>query len=325
MWLGALPITVTLVVFSATPQPLLSQNVTESALTQREIALSFDDAPRGDGEMLDGRARTTMLIDALERVGVEGAGFFVLSENIAKFDGGTERIEAYQAAGHILANHTHTHHSLNKTDADTFLADVDQATEILSGFDGSIDLFRFPYLREGDTKEKHKAVRDGLADRELRNAYVTVDNYDWYMQALVDEAAKAKHPLDHAVLGQFYVDVLIDAIEFYDATARRALGRSPCHVLLLHENDLAAFFVDDLVIRLRELGWNIIPLNDAYEDDIAELHPDTLFHNQGRVAALAHAAGFEPKELVHVAEDEIYLRALFEDRGLLPITGPTSE
>ncbi|WP_298975849.1 polysaccharide deacetylase family protein [uncultured Roseobacter sp.] len=292
--------------------------MSQSPSPQRQIALSFDDAPRGDGELLDGRTRTAMLIDALDRTGVEGAGFFVLTENIAKFDGGSDRIAAYHAAGHVIANHTHTHPSLNKTDVDRFLADVDQATELLSGFDESIEFFRFPFLREGDTTEKHRAVREELAERGLRNAYVTVDNYDWYLQALVDEAAKSGHPLDHTVLGHLYVQTLVEAIEFYDALANRALGRSPRHVLLLHENDLAALFVDDLVLRLRELGWSIIPLNDAYEDDIAEQQPDTLFHNQGRVAAMAHAAGLDPKELVHVAEDEIYLRDMFEDEGILP-------
>ncbi|WP_299743195.1 polysaccharide deacetylase family protein [uncultured Tateyamaria sp.] len=312
------PIAAALVVFSTTPQPLFSKDAAETPLPQREIALSFDDAPRGDGQLLDGRTRTVMLIQALERAGVEGAGFFVLTGQIAETDGGSERIAAYQAAGHVLANHTHTHPSLNRTEADAFLADVDLAAEVLSEFGGSIDLFRFPYLREGDTKAKHAAVRDGLAERGLRNAYVTVDNYDWYLQALVDEAVSAGHPLDRAALGQLYVDVLVDAVEFYDAVAKRALGRSPRHILLLHENDLAALFVDDLVIRLRELGWTIISVDDAYEDDIANQQPDTLFHNQGRVAALAHAAGVQPKELINVTEDESYLRALFEDHGLLP-------
>ncbi|MDW3180773.1 polysaccharide deacetylase family protein [Roseobacter sp.] len=285
---------------------------------RREIALSFDDAPRPDGTLLSGAARTARLIEALDRAKVEGAGFFVLTGNIPKTGDGAERLKAYQKAGHVLANHTHTHPSLNKTDIDFFLSDVDKAAEVLSGFDDKSNLFRFPYLREGDTGAKHGAAQEGLADRGLRNAYVTVDNYDWYLQALVDEAVAAGHVPDRSVLAETYVELLVDAVEFYDALAQRTLGRSPRHVLLLHENDLAALFVDDLVVRLRELGWTIIPITEAYEDEIADSAPDTLFNNQGRVAALAHAAGVEARSLVHAAEDEDYLRKLFRDRGLLP-------
>lgn len=303
---------------SVSAQQAPAADIDRSDPPRREIALSFDDAPRPDGKLLSGSARTARLIEALDRAKVKGAGFFVLTGNISKTDDGAERLKAYQRAGHVLANHTHTHPSLNRTDIEFFLSDVDKATEVLSDFGDKPDLFRFPYLREGDTGVKHDAAQDGLADRGLRNAYVTVDNYDWYLQALVDEAVAAGHVPDRSVLAQTYVELLVDAVEFYDAVAQRTLGRSPRHVLLLHENDLAALFVDDLVVRLRELGWTIIPIAEAYEDEIAKSAPDTLFNNQGRVAALANAAGVEARDLIHVAEDEDYLRRLFQDRGLLP-------
>ena len=40
--------------------------------------------------------------------------------------------------------------------------------------------------------------------------------------------------------------------------------------------------------------------------------PDTLYLGQGRIAALAHVAGWEPKDLVSPTEDVEYLRARFE-------------
>ena len=317
---GFLPLITILAMLSTWPGQLPAKDVSQADAPQRQIALSFDDAPRGHGQLLSGRARTAKLIEALKRTGVKGAGFFVLTENVEKFGGGRARIEAYQAAGHVLANHTHSHPSLHRTEVDRFLEDVDRASGILSRFNDTTDLFRFPFLHEGDTHEKRIAVRNGLAERGLRNAYVTVDTYDWYLQALVDEAIQAGHRLDRNTLCQVYVDTLVESVEFYDSIAQDVLGRSPRHVLLLHENDLAALFVDDLVIRLRELGWNIIPITDAYEDEIARSAPNTLFNNQGRVAAVAHAMGAAPKDLVHPSEDERYLRALFERHGLLPLT-----
>ena len=74
----------------------------------------------------------------------------------------------------------------------------------------------------------------------------------------------------------------------------------------------------DLARGLRADGWEIIPAVDAFDDPLAAIEPDTLFLGQGRVAALAYLAGREPRDLVHITEDEEALRAEFMQRGLLP-------
>lgn len=285
---------------------------------ERRIALTFDDAPRGDGPYFTGSERTQRLIDALAEAEVTGAMFFVSTGQIERQDQGVNRLKAYVAAGHHLANHSHSHDWLWQTDAAEYLADIDQASQVLQQYEGYRPFYRFPYLDEGRNTSKRDAVRNGLAELGLDHGYVTVDNYDWYMQALVKEAVAAGHPLDWGLLGQVYVELLIQSIDFYDEMAQEHLGHSVDHVLLLHENDLAALFVDDLVSALREQGWQIIPAVEAYQDEIAGTLPDTLFNGQGRVAALAHVQGSAPRELIHISEDEAWLRAEFQRRGLLP-------
>lgn len=299
--------------------PAVAQNDqdSQSAATNRQIALTFDDAPRANGMLLRGVERTSMLIDALESVDVDEALFFVTTGNISSSPEGAGRLRRYTAAGHRLANHSHAHAWLNRTDSDAYLADIDQASSILTRFSNVDPFFRFPYLDEGKTAAKRKAVADGLRQRGLQNGYVTVDNYEWYMQALVDEALSNGHTSDIDVLRQTYVSVLMETIEFYDAIAVDVLGRSPKHVLLLHENDLAAMFVDDLVLALRREGWQIISAREAYTDPISKTVPLTAMNGQGRVAAIAHSSGVDPRYLVHKSEDEFYLRALFEQRGLI--------
>jgi hypothetical protein len=73
----------------------------------------------------------------------------------------------------------------------------------------------------------------------------------------------------------------------------KELGRSPNHVLLLHENDLAAMYLGDLVARLRKTGWEIVSPDVAFRDPIARVEPDTLVLGQGRVIALAAAKGYQ--------------------------------
>jgi len=105
----------------------------------------------------------------------------------------------------------------------------------------------------------------------------------------------------------------MSAVAFYDNVAIEALERSPAHMLLLHENDLAALFIGDLVAELRKQGWQIIHPDDVYTDPIAEIEPSTLITGQGRVAALAVDAGTDPRTLTHLSIEEDQIDQLLLD------------
>ena len=284
----------------------------------RRITISFDDAPRSAGAFMSAEQRTALLIESLAAGGVDEALFFATTGNLEKRgEAGVARLRRYTDAGHALANHSHVHASANRTDAETFVADIAEAQRRLAGFDNVVPLFRFPFLHEGNTRERRDAIRAGLDRLSLANGYVTVDNYDYYLQYLFDEAVKAKRPIDLDAWRDVYVEVLMAAVNFYDDIAQRTLGRSPVHVILLHENDLAALFIDDLAAALRADGWEIVPATEAYDDPIAEIVPDTLLLGQGRVAAIAATQGVPYRELIHPYESEPELRALLVERGLV--------
>ena len=282
------------------------------------IALTFDDAPRSAGPLFTGPERTGRLIDALNETGVEGAVFFVATRNLNQAPKGEVRLRAYVDNGHYLGNHSHSHLWLRRSAVADYISDLDKASQHLHGFDGLLPLYRFPFLDEGRSLEKRDALRSALAERGLKNGYVTVDNYEWYMNALLAEAVQADLHIDEQAWCDAYTSILGETVDFYDAIARDTLGRSPDHVLLLHENDYAALCLADLVEALREAGWVIIPATQAYQDPIAERIPETLFNGQGRVAALAHELGRSPRSLIHVSEDEAWLRQHFNELGLLP-------
>ena len=66
-------------------------------------------------------------------------------------------------------------------------------------------------------------------------------------------------------LKKLYVDHMWSAIMFYDQVAAEYLGRSPKHILLLHDIDTTALFIDDLVKYIRKKGWEIISPLEAYQ------------------------------------------------------------
>ncbi len=291
----------------------LSLLISSAALAEKRVALTYDDAPRSDGLVFAGAERAAELISALESVDAGPVAFFVTTRGFAQNEDGRERIARYAAAGHLIANHTHTHRWAHKTDVAEYLADVDQAIVELEGFDNFRPWFRFPYLDEGRSPEKVKAIAEALTERGLTNGYVTIDNYDWYLDGKLQEAVKAGRDVDYDALGKLYVNMLLYSAEYYDSVAVQTIGKSPAHVLLLHENDLAAMFADELVSAFRKNGWEIVSPDIVYADPLPI--PSSLRTGQGRVVALADDAGRSPRTMWTWAIDEQMIDVQIERSG----------
>ncbi|NHK27259.1 polysaccharide deacetylase family protein [Parvularcula flava] len=286
--------------------------------TGKRIALTYDDAPMGDRHM-SGEERAAMLTAGLAEAGVEQAAFFVTTRGINS-PVRLARIQNYAAAGHVIANHSHTHPWLREVTPNEYLADIDTAEMMLAVFENRRPWFRFPFLNEAPDLEKRNAVREGLAERGLKNGYVTVDTYDWYLDSLYQKARKEGEAVCEANLGRLYTDMIVDAANFYDEASREYLGRPVAHTLLLHENDIAAMFITDLVAALEADGWEIVTADAAYADPIFEVEPDTRFLGMGRVAALASLAGKPGPEFSFLAvEEEAIDEALYESYGILGV------
>ncbi len=279
----------------------------------KRIALSFDDAPRGRGPMYSGDERAKVLIDTLAKAKSGPVVFFVTTKGFAN-TGGKQRVESYADAGHLIANHSHNHKWLSRMETEEYIADIDQAEGNLQGLANRRPWFRFPYLDEGRPLEKRDAIRAALEQRGIKNGYVTIDNYDWYIEGQWQKAVKAGKTVDMQALQNAYVDMLMGAVHFYDQAAVETFDRSPTHIILLHENDLAALFIDDLIAALRADGWEIVSPDAAYADPIASIEPQTLKTRQGHVAALAMEAGRSPKSFTHLAIEEDQIDAFLLER-----------
>jgi peptidoglycan-N-acetylglucosamine deacetylase len=268
-----------------------------SAFAQKHIALSFDDVPRQAGAFLTADERSGRLLKALQENGVKQAAFFVTVGNLEKpeMPNGAAHINAYVAAGHVIANHSWSHGHLSNMSAEDYLSDIDKAGVWLKGRRGYRPWFRYPYLGEGGwDKEKRDAVRAGLAARGLSNGYVTADGSDWHLEQLTIDAVKAGKSIDMNQLRRLYVASQMSGIAYHDELARRTLGRSPAHVMLLHETDLAALFLGDLIKELKQHGWTIIAADKAFRDPIAGITPDVPFTSGTNIGMIAWQRDIKP-------------------------------
>lgn len=280
----------------------------------RRIALTIDDAPNSDSQRFTGMERTRALIENLAEADSPPVIFFSTAKRID--EQGDVRMRAYQDAGHYIGNHTFSHQRISKLGVEGYVADINAAHQRLSQYENFVPLFRFPFLDEGRDVATRDQLRSALRDLGYSNGYVTVDNYDFYLDNQLQQALEQGRPVNEKLLGQVYVETMMQAVRFYADIAGQYLDHAPAQTLLLHENDLAAMFAGDLIKALRDEGWIIINAREAYKDPIAEIEPDTLFNNQGRVAAIAETRGAMRRDLVHPAEDTDYLDRLLEEQGV---------
>ena len=326
LFVGGLVLVALALAFAILPDRQTSQplpGLPAERTTGKRIALTFDDVPRGPGAFYTPAERTTRLIAALRAGGVRQAAFFANPGRIGLKNDGAARLATYAAAGHVIADHSFSHRDLRSMPADAFLADIDKAEAWLKGRRNYRPWFRFPGLNQGGRdRAKRRIVVDGLAARGLRIAWVTVDGSDWNIEGQTIAAKKAGAPIDDGALRDLYVETMVQSADFADALMRRVAGRQVPQVMLLHETDIAARYVGDLVAALRRDGWAIVTADTAFADPIYDQKGDFESAN----GTLPEAIAWERKiggPLYYERNDMPLANRLFAERVLHKMPVPT--
>ncbi|MBL7395787.1 polysaccharide deacetylase, partial [Escherichia coli] len=158
------------------------------------------------------------------------------------------------------------------------------------------------------------------AARGMMNGYATIDGSDWNLEGQAIAARKAGKAIDMEALRDLYVETHVQSADFGDDLARRALGRSPAHILLLHETDMAGLFLGDLIDALRKDGWEIIGADEAYADPMHRERPDVAWTAGTMIEQIAWEKKLA-KPRWYERNDVRIANALFADRVLHEGTG----
>src|SRR4051812_36524795 len=244
------------------------------------------------------------------------AALFVVGRN-ADEQQGMSLLRPWDTAGHVIGNHTYSHRSLNSDfTAAEFEQDIARAETILIGLKQFRKLFRYPMLKEGNTAMKRDHVRAFLKQKGYRIGHVTIDNSDWIIEQRLSARLQKDPNSDTKPYRDFYLEHMWDRAQYYDALAKKVLGRPVKHTILMHFNLLNGLFLGDLIEMFRSLGWQLIDAEDAFTDAVFRAEPKTVPAGESIVWALAKEKGTIAKSLRYPAEDGDYEIARMNKLGL---------
>jgi len=251
----------------------------------QKLAITFDDLPL-NGLLPPGvtRAETTKnVLEILKKRHVPPVYGFI---NAKKLEGNADGAEALKlwAAAEPVGNHTYSHMDLEQNTAEAFEREIEEnepVLELLKEEANDWHWFRYPYLHEGDTVEKRRAVRAFLKAHGYRIAQVTLDweDYLWntaYARCVAKNDAKSMEWLRSS-----YLSTASEFLDLGREQAKLVYGREISYVLLMHLGAYSSTILPDALELLKKKGFKLVTLEEAQSDAAYESDPDVGLHDAG--------------------------------------------
>jgi peptidoglycan/xylan/chitin deacetylase (PgdA/CDA1 family) len=252
--------------------------------TAQKLAITMDDLPL-NGTLPPGvtRAETAKNVLAiLKKRHVPPVYGFV---NARKLEGNADGAEALKlwAAQEPVGNHTYTHMDLETNPAEAFEREIEEnepALELLAAKD-NWHWLRYPYLHEGDTVEKRRAVRAYLKVRGYRIAQVSLDWEDYLWNTAYARCAAKNDAKSIAWLRSSYLNTASEFIDLGREQAKLIYGHDIDHILLMHLGAFSSTILPDALDLLKKKGFKLVTLEEAESDAVYEGDPDVGLHDAG--------------------------------------------
>ena len=255
----------------------LAASATVPAHTQ-QMAITFDDLP-SHGPLPPGVTRQDVAASLLKIFKAEHLPpvyGFINAQKVEKEPGTKSVLTMWRAANEPLGNHTWAHLDLEDQTSEQFEAEIEKNEPMLKELMPNEDWrwFRYPYLHEGETVEKRRAVRAWLAAHDYKIAQINMD-FDDYLWNDPYARCSAKH--DDAAIAKLHDSYLATA-DMYLGVFRQAsqmiYGRDVKYILLMHIGAFDAKMLPELLALYRQRGVSFISLPEAEKDPAYQLDPD---------------------------------------------------
>jgi hypothetical protein len=284
------------------------------AAPRPQVAITLDDFNVFDTPQMTGAVRNQMILDALKAHKLKSAVFvngkYVDNEKTLPL------VRAWDERGHMIGNHSYSHFYYHNTEFEKFTSDILRNETLLKQFPHFRKFFRFPYLKEGKTAEQREKMRAFLKGQNYRNAHVTIDASDWYVDQRLRARLKTNPAADTSAYRDFYLNHIWERATFYEELGHQTLGRSIKHTLLLHHNVLNGLFLKDLLQMFKDKGWKLISAEEAYTDRVYLSEPKIAPAGESLIWALAKESGKFESRLRYPGEDGEYEKPKMDALGL---------
>lgn len=281
-----------------------------------KISFTFDDGSIEDKASNNLEKWNQRLLDNLKKHHLK-AIFYSIGKNKTNSKGNYILV-SWNNAGHKISNHTFSHPNYNDKDItlDILKSEFLKNDSIIKKYSNYYPSFRFPYLKEGNTREKIDGFRNFLSEQGYRNGHVSVDASDWYIESRLLKRLKENPKADLSIFKHFYIQHIYDRAMFYDSLSFQLTNRRINHVLLLHHNLSAALFLDDLIQYFKDNEWDVLDADKAYLDTIYNNQPANIPAGESLIWALAKQSGKYENILRYPGEDGQYEKPKMDKLGL---------
>ena len=250
-----------------------------------EVAITFDDLP-AHGDLPAGVSRSGIarnIIRVLKANDVPGVYGFVNAQRQAGDPDKIQVLKIWREAGFPLGSHTFSHIDLTKNTAEAFEEEIAANESTLERLMGNEDWrwLRYPFLHEGDTLGKRRAVRAYLQQQGYRVAQVTLDFEDYAWNNPYARCVARNDKKSIAWLKRSYLETAAEYISLGQKMAVQLYGRDIKHVLLLHIGAFDSVMLPDLLELLKKQGFHFISLGDAESDSAYRADPDAALQYGG--------------------------------------------
>src|SRR6202790_241215 len=219
-----------------------------------QLAITMDDPRLKLEANLRWPDANSRILKALDSRNIKAA-LFVCGMRVDESDG-SKLLSGWDQAGHMICNHSYSHlNYCGPTPYADFAVDFLKNEKVIAPYHNRTALFRYPFLKEGDTADKRDKFRALLKERGYRVGHVTIDASDWYVnERMIDHLAK-KPNASIDPYRDFLIAHLLDRAAFYRQLAIDAVGRDIRHTLLIHYNTLNALVLTAGMAASETAGW----------------------------------------------------------------------
>lgn len=246
------------------------------------VALTFDDLPAAGG-LRPGMSRVKILTTLTRELRAAHIQHIYGNVNAVDLPGDPDcqqSLRVWRAAGMNIGNHTFSHPALDDVSAAAFNANIAQNEPYLRQYAGKSNWhwFRYPYLEEGNTVQKHLAVRKWLHNHHYRVEEVTLNFNDDDWSDAYTRCKNQHNTVAIAWLEKSYMQNAAEYIPLEREEQQVAFGHEIPNVLLLHATEFTTLMMPRLIALLRQQGFRFstvpkVQRNRAYHYDPAVALP----------------------------------------------------